>query len=113
MNEAVGKIDSLRPQWTQVSWKRVLFALALTFACLAALLPVAWFLEPWYFAREMGGTSPSLSVTPTRLDNTAVSALAPGRLEYFGFSFQVPWNDIETQKVSKSGAILRFKNSAR
>jgi hypothetical protein len=110
MIEDAHTIDGNRSKWSQISWRRIVLALAVIFACMASLLPVAWFLEPWYFAREISRDDPSLSVTPVALPTNTASALAPGRLQCFEFSFQAPWNNIGSRKDSRSATIIRFTN---
>jgi hypothetical protein len=110
MSENPGTIESPRRRWTQVSWKRIALALGLTFAGLASLLPIAWFLEPWYFAREISRNDASLSVTPVALQNKTVSALASGRLQCFEFSFQTPWEKVGIREDLKSATWIRFTN---
>src|SRR6185437_1773342 len=112
MSEIARSTSPSRSRWTQVKLRRVVVALLLIFACLGFVQLIIWFLEPWYFVHEMSQTDAHLGVTPTRLHDTSASALSPNRLEYFGFSYQSPWNTLEKQKVSKTSAVLFFKEGA-
>jgi hypothetical protein len=111
MNDTVNPA-SPRPKWTQVKLKRVVLGLVIIFTCLGALQGVIWFLEPWYFAREISHADAHLDLTPVRLHDTSLSPLAPGRLGFFDFSFQVPWKQVETQKVTKTSAVVLFREGA-
>jgi hypothetical protein len=98
-----------RRKWARVGWKRIGLALVLLFVLPLPLVGIAWFLEPWYFAREMSRGNRHLTVTPMQVRDTSLAPLLAKRLEYFEVSFQVPWGQIETQKIAKTAAILQFK----
>lgn len=106
MNETSGLTAAPRHGWMTVRWTSVATALALIL-----LLPclVMWFLEPWYFARQMSRDNPHLAVTPRPVRDVSRSPLAPPRLRCFEFSFQTPWEQVDTRRDAKTVAILRFK----
>jgi hypothetical protein len=66
----------------------------------------------WHFAREASRYRQNLSVVPTDLKDTTIGELKGPRIEKFGFSFQVPWSDIEHEKNTKSVSGLIFKDGA-
>jgi hypothetical protein len=109
MNETAEALTAPRRKWTQVSWKRVVLILALIFAGMGSLEAIVWYFEPWYFAHEMSRDHAGLSVTPETLRDSSSSKLSPARLQCFEYSFQVPWQEIEQRKDSRSAAIIRFK----
>jgi hypothetical protein len=102
-----GETTAPRRQWSTIRWTRVSTALCMVLLCPALLI---WFLEPWYFARQIGQMTPQLSVMPVPVPDTSTEPLLPKRLEYFEISFQVPWEQIETQKIAKTVAVLQFKD---
>src|SRR5437016_2947979 len=63
----------------------------------------------WYFAREASQAHQNLSVVPTDLKDTTIGKLKGPRIEKFGFSFQVPWSDIEHERNAKSASALFFQ----
>ena len=84
-------------------WARVLIALFVAMLLCAAYI---WFfgfqtlivLEARYLTRK----APAVSMAPAQLADSSVSR-SPGRkLSYFGYEFEVPWNDVDE---SKSGPI--------
>lgn len=66
----------------------------------------------WHFAREISLNRKNLSVVPTTLEDTAFMKLTGARIERFGFSFQVPWGEIERESNGKSFAVLSFREGA-
>jgi hypothetical protein len=106
--------------WWQVSWKRVGLALLAIFASAIVLCGVAFAviyqLDPWLSARRMRAVDPELDVIPSALQDTSVVDLPGERVEYFGFSFQLPWKhtyrviDAKRQVFlsSDEGADIRF-----
>ena len=53
----------------------------------------------------------NLSVVPSALADTSIADLAGPRIEKFGFSFQVPWEDLEKDRTMKTAAALVFKGA--
>ncbi|HEY2859880.1 MAG TPA: hypothetical protein VGJ21_15775, partial [Terracidiphilus sp.] len=98
-------VPTPRRKWLTVRWTRVSTLLAL---CIVLPMLAMWFLEPWYFAREMGRGNTRLSVTPSSLRDKSSSPLASTRLQAFEFSFQVPWARVDIRKDFKSGSIFKF-----
>jgi hypothetical protein len=70
-------------------------------------------LMAWYFAREISRDYQNLDVVPTALTDTSIAELSGPRIERFGFSFQVPWKDIEKDRTMKTAAALAFKQGGR
>ena len=66
----------------------------------------------WHFAREASQAHQNLSVVPTDLKDTTIGKLKGPRIEKFGFSFQVPWSDIEHERNAKSASALFFRDGA-
>jgi len=84
-------------------WARILIAL---FVVLLVSFAYLWFfgfqtlilLEARYLTRK----APAVSMAPAQLADLSISR-SPGRkLSYFGYEFEVPWNDVDE---SKSGII--------
>jgi hypothetical protein len=84
-------------------WARILIAL---FVVLLLSFAYLWFfgfqtlilLEARYLTRK----APAVSMAPAQLADLSISR-SPGRkLSYFGYEFEVPWNDVDE---SKSGLI--------
>lgn len=91
---------------TRISWRRVLTLVA---SILAGALAICWLLEPWYFAWELSRREPQLYVTPKPLSITNRAEVDPERISAFEYSFQVPWNQIDKRKDSRSVTIIRFQ----
>jgi hypothetical protein len=66
----------------------------------------------WHFAREAGRDHQNLAVLPTPLKDTTAEKLSGLRVEKFGFSFQLPWDDVATDRTGKGAAALNFKGGA-
>jgi hypothetical protein len=54
----------------------------------------------WHFGRDIGDARPNLSVLPKPLASTIPVGLSGVRVAHFGFSFQVPWKDVEQDRVA-------------
>ena len=95
--------DYRAPEAPRSTWPRILIALLVVLlACVAYL----WFfgfqtlilLEARYLTRK----APAVRLAPAQLTDLSISR-SPGRkLSYFGYEFEVPWNDVDE---SKSGPI--------
>jgi hypothetical protein len=90
-------------------------ALAVALAGMYWIGPVAL---SFYAAKKAPAVA---SVVPVDLKNKSISA-APGRtLSYFGYEFEVPWSDLEENKIAlypkdkteKTKADLRFRSGLR
>src|SRR5215470_16361287 len=97
------------PTGRMPAWARILIGLfVIVLACVAYL----WFfgfqtlvlLEARYLTRK----TPAVSTAPAQLTELSISR-SPGRkLSYFGYEFEVPWNDVDE---AKSG-VIPDKNKA-
>jgi hypothetical protein len=84
-------------------WARILIAL---FVVLLLSFAYLWFfgfqtlilLEARYLTRK----APAVSMAPAQLADLSISRSPGRRLSYFGYEFEVPWNDVDE---SKSGLI--------
>lgn len=66
-------------------------------------------LEAWNTARKM----PVVRITPTELPDSSVSRTIGRKLSYFGYEFEVPWDDIDESKsrvVGGNRAIICFRS---
>jgi hypothetical protein len=67
----------------------------------------------WYLARKTASDDyQKLSIAPTPLKDMTVERLSGPRIERFGFSFQVPWNEMLTNHSGKDAASLGFEGGA-
>jgi hypothetical protein len=73
----------------------------------------------WYFGiatlfvletRWMGWKSPVVKETPVELKDLSISHAPGGKLSYFGYEFEVPWDDLDEGKLKQVGRIqvIRF-----
>src|SRR5258705_6262003 len=95
-------------------WKRVLISLGIVVAASVAYL---WlFGTQTFFALEARNTArklPYVKRTPVPLPDLSVSEVSGTTLSYFGYEFEVPWTDIDTEKTKIVGgnrAIIAFRS---
>ena len=95
--------DYREPEVPRSTWPRILVAL---FVVLLLCVAYLWFfgfqtliaLEARYLTRK----APAVKLAPSQLTDLSISR-SPGRkLSYFGYEFEVPWNDVNE---AKSGPI--------
>src|SRR5215470_10019470 len=103
------------PTGRMPAWARILIGLfVIVLACVAYL----WFfgfqtlvlLEARYLTRK----TPAVNMAPAQLTELSVSR-SPGRkLSYFGYEFEVPWNDVDEAKTGvipdKNKAMIFFQS---
>lgn len=95
-------------------WKRVLISFAIVIVGCVAYL---WLFGTQTFlvleAHNAARKLPFVKQTPTGLADLSISR-APGmKLSYFGYEFEVPWADIDTEKTKIVGgnkAIIAFRS---
>ncbi len=85
-------------------WKRVLTSLGIVVvACVTYLwlfgTQTFFALEAHYTARKL----PFVRRIPVPLPDLSVSRVAGTTLSYFGYEFEVPWTDIDTEKTKIVG----------
>lgn len=93
-------------------WKRVLISIGIVLVVCATYL---WFLGTQTFfvleAHNVARKLPFVKLMPVPLPDLSV-AQAPGmKLSYFGYEFEIPWTDIDTEKTQIIGgnkAIIAF-----
>jgi hypothetical protein len=95
-------------------WKRVLISLGIVVVASVAYL---WlFGAQTFFALEAQNTArklPFVKRTPVPLPDLSVSEVSGATLSYFGYEFEVPWTDIDTEKtkiVVGNKAIIAFRS---
>ncbi len=69
-------------------------------------------LIPWYFARDLGRSHPSLQKIPQPLPDTAVASLDGTTWKTFGCSMQLPWKEVQKDRNGKSFAVRSFTDGA-
>jgi len=95
-------------------WIRILIAFGiLTVVCLGYL----WLfgIQTFFFlqAHNLGRKLPFVKQKPVELTDLSISQAPGTRLSYFGYEFEVPWNDIDNDKSKILGgnkAILVFRS---
>jgi hypothetical protein len=95
-------------------WKRILVSLGIV---VAASVTYLWlFGTQTFFALEARNTAqklPFVKRTPVPLSDLSVSEVSGTTLSYFGYEFEVPWADIDTEKTKVVGgnkAIIVFRS---
>jgi hypothetical protein len=102
--------------WWHVNWKGIGLAfvslvLALVFLGGVALA-VAYQLGPWQSARMMLSIDPDLNAVPSVLPDTSIAPLNGTRVEYFGFSFLLPWKSTEQVRDLRDDVVLSSSDGA-
>lgn len=95
--------DYTAPEAPRSAWPRILIGLFVVLLLCAAYL---WFfgfqtlilLEARYLTRK----TPAVSMAPAQLADSSISRSPGKKLSYFGYEFEVPWNDVDE---AKSGPI--------
>jgi len=81
----------------RLRWNQVICGVALVVLCAWCFV---WYFEPLLKARLLLGKEPLILQTPSELPDKTIST-APGMsLSYLGYSFEVPWVDIEREKMT-------------
>jgi hypothetical protein len=95
-------------------WKRLLISLGIV---VVACVTYLWFFgTQTFFAFEAHNTArklPFVRLTPIPLSDLSVSQASGTTLSYFGYEFEVPWTDIDTEKTKIVGgnkAIIAFRS---
>jgi hypothetical protein len=95
-------------------WKRVLVWLGIAVVACGSFF--------WFFgvqtlfaleARYIGRKSPVVKRVPIELSDLSVSQATGKRLSYFGYEFEVPWDDIDESKsriIGGNKAIIAFRS---
>jgi hypothetical protein len=63
----------------------------------------------WHYAREVSRSHQNLGIVPTPLRETTTEELKGPRIGKFGFSFQVPWEEIDHDRTTETVALMSFK----
>lgn len=93
----------------QKNWKQRLISVLICLVVGWLVYTAAMNLIAWHFAKQWSSTHQNLDVVPTPLTDTSMEGLTGHRIEKFGFSFQVPWKDVEHDQTTKSIALMSFK----
>jgi len=97
-------------RWWHVSWKRVGLALLVIFLT-PVLIAVVWNLAylqllPWQLSRQTAATNPGIENIPCALPNNSLATLPGKHVERFGFSIQLPWNEIYRDQTLNDVALV-------
>jgi hypothetical protein len=93
------------------SWKVRVVSILIVLGAVWLVYVVAMNWMAWHFAQEAGQAHQNLRVVPTPLRDNAIEELKGRRVEKFGFSFQVPWNETERETNGSSVAVLTSKEA--
>lgn len=103
-----------RPHWREVKLHRVALLFVLIVGGLYALGALVslgiWFIQPYVMVGEFFPGESSLGNVPTPLSDTGVAKLTGPRIEKYGCSFQVPWDNVEKQYDGQSVAMIDFRD---
>lgn len=93
------------------SWKQRVVSILIVLAVgwLVYVVAINWMV--WHFAREVGQAHQNLRVVPTPVRDNAIEELKGQRVEKFGLSFQVPWNETERETNGRSAAVFTTKDA--
>jgi hypothetical protein len=106
----IGPGDSTMARWWHVSWRRVGKALLVIFLP-PLLLAGVWLLvriqlAPWQLAQSIAADNPGIDVVPVALPDHTVKTLPGVRIEHFGFSIQLPWNEVYRDSAWENSALI-------
>jgi len=96
-----------------VKSKRRLRTVLRTLLCLVAIWLVGNEVTAcmtWYFAHQMGRDYPGLSVVPQPLAETDTAVLRGLRVDHFGYSLQVPWDELSSSRDLQGVSYKFFKS---
>ncbi len=85
--------DSKRVRWTNVASGVSL--------CVICVWFFSWYFEPLLEGRILLGKEPLILQTPSELPDKTISSAPGTSLSYLGYSFEVPWVDIEREKITR------------
>jgi hypothetical protein len=95
-------------------WKRVLVWFGIVVVACGTSF---WFFGVQTFfaleARYIGRKAPAVKQVPTELSDLSVSHATGKKLSYFGYEFEVPWDDIDESKsriIGGNKAIIAFRS---
>ena len=94
-------------------WRRILWTLG--------IVVVVSFVYAWFFGfqtmmiletRWIARKSPIVRETPRALPDTSISPAHGTKLSYFGYDFEVPWDDLDLaqSKTQSNPVVLRFRS---
>lgn len=93
------------------SWKQRVVSILIVLGAVWFVYVVAMNWMFWHFAREVGQAHQNLRVVPTPVRDNTIEELKGQRVEKFGLSFQVPWNETERETNGSSVAVLTSKDA--
>jgi hypothetical protein len=95
-------------------WMRILIGLGIVVVACGAYL---WFfgVQTFYIweTRSVARKEPVVWTTPVELFDSSISQAPGKRLSYFGYEFEIPWDDVDQQKSKVIGtdkAIIVFRS---
>jgi hypothetical protein len=104
-------------KWWNVSWKRIGIALLILYAAgwavFGIVILVSNQLEPWIVTRDIGRHDPRLNLVPATLPDKSLAALSGDRVEFYGFSFQIPGKKVAHRIDKKGISYLIFGDGTR
>ena len=101
-------------KWWSVSWKRVGTGLLLVFVSLwlvyGATVLGSYQLHPWLTARELVRDYPQLNMVPMAPPDKSLASLKGVRVDFYGLSFQTPWNRVASKRSTRSVSFVKFSD---
>lgn len=91
-------------------WLRTVVRLLVGLAAIWLLYDIGMNVMVWHFIQQTSKDNPNLAVIPVAPPNNGQAKLHGAELTAFGYSLQVPWNDINTKKKIGSTVIWLFKS---
>jgi hypothetical protein len=112
MNDAIYTTGKNSPsKWWHVSWRRAGKIVLITFAALLlvdGLVSAAFYqLAPWLTARHVYREM-NMNQIPTSLSDQKVTPLSGSRIENYGFSIQVPWNEPAFERKQRGVFVVAY-----
>jgi hypothetical protein len=100
--------------WSLMSkWKRRLFSVS---AFVGACIVYIWFFGVQTFfalqTRQIGRKIPIVKSVPVELEDSSVSKMKGEKLSFMGAEFEVPWDDVDKEKIRIVGnwALVNFRS---
>jgi hypothetical protein len=84
-----------------LTWCGVIFGVIFIYLWIFGI--AAWFVV--VKGRQFAGNDPALWKTPAKLKDFSISNVPGRKFSYFGYEFEMPWDDLEKQAASADGSV--------
>ena len=96
----------------RTQWQVKLFSTCAMIAFIWPAYIAAGRITHWYMVRQLFVKSTNIGLSPRPLPDQSIAGLPGKRIELYGFSFQLPWNEEPIRKGGNAVTLLSFRNGA-